>query len=136
MYIYTYIYVRTYIHTYIYTHIYTYIYINIHTYIHTNNVNTSSLSTYIRTYPLIYVPTYMNIHSHTVYVKRMHHFMIRTRATLLWFVREVPGYGIAVLFAKRAMIFAKRAAFLQQKAPQSGKRCRNTWIAALYKTAH
>ena len=46
-------------------------------------------------------------------------FLIRNRAALLWFVREAPGYGIAALFAKCAVIFGKRAAFSRQKVPQS-----------------
>ena len=37
-------------------------------------------------------------------VKFVHHFLIRNYATLLWFVREAPGYGIAALFAKCAAI--------------------------------
>ena len=40
----------------------------------------------------------------------MHCFLIRNRATLLWFVREASGNGIAALFAKCAVIFAKHAA--------------------------
>ena len=46
-------------------------------------------------------------------------------ATLLWFAREVPGYGIATLFAKCAAILQTRRIFaaegataIQQKAPQ------------------
>ena len=56
-------------------------------------------------------------------------FLIRNHALLLWFVREVPGYGIVALFAN-----APR--FSRQKALQSGKRHRSPCIAVLYKTAH
>ena len=34
------------------------------------------------------------------------HLFDKNRAALLWFVREVPGYGIAALFAKFDSIFA------------------------------
>ena len=40
------------------------------------------------------------------------------RATLLWFVQEALGYGIAAHF-KCTTIFAKHAVFSWQKAPQS-----------------
>ena len=45
------------------------------------------------------------------FVKFVCCFLIRNRATLLWFVREAPENGIAALFAKRAAIW--------QKVPQS-----------------
>ena len=34
----------------------------------------------------------------------------RNRATHLWLVQETSGYGMAALFAKRAVIFAKYTA--------------------------
>ena len=70
------------------------------------------------------------------FVKFVCCFLIRNCAALLWFVRKVPGYGIEAVFAKHATIFAKRTAFSQQKASQSGKRRHNPWNAALYKTVH
>ena len=36
-------------------------------------------------------------------------YFYENRATLLWFVREMPGYGIVMHLAKSAAIFAKRA---------------------------
>ena len=41
------------------------------------------------------------------FVKFVHHFFTRNRATLLWLVQETSGYGIAAVFAKHAAIFAK-----------------------------
>ena len=56
------------------------------------------------------------------FVKFVHHFfapqVYENRDALLWFVWEVPGYGIAALFAKRTAIFAERTAFSRQKAPK------------------
>ena len=48
------------------------------------------------------------------------------RTTLLWFVREAPGYGIAAIFCQTCRDLANALHF----------RCRNPLIAALYKTAH
>ena len=57
------------------------------------------------------------------FVKFVHRFfaphVYENRAALLWFVGEVPGYGIAALFAKCTAIFAERTAFSRQKAPKN-----------------
>ena len=42
------------------------------------------------------------------------------RTALLWFVQEAPGYGIAVLFAKRAAIRRTRRIFTAKGAKDCG----------------
>ena len=59
--------------------------------------------------------------------------LIRNRATLLWFVREAPGYRIAL---PNTHDFCQIRRNLANEPHFHGKRCRNPWIAALYKTAH
>ena len=41
----------------------------------------------------------------------------KSHTSLLWFVWEALGYGIAALFGECAAIFAKCATFSRQKAP-------------------
>ena len=61
------------------------------------------------------------------FVKSVHRFLIRNHATLLWFVREAPGYGIAALFAKCTVIFSECAVIRQTQciftAKGLGLRC-------------
>ena len=58
------------------------------------------------------MPSMTALHGSGMPIKFVHSFLIRNHATLLWFVREVPGYGIAALFAKRAAIWRTRIIFM------------------------
>ena len=55
-------------------------------------------------------------------------FLIRNVPHFYGLPLDLCGRHIAVIFAKRAAIFAN--------APQFREKCRNPWIAVLYKTAH
>ena len=62
----------------------------------------------------------MYMYIHTIHVKNnatickfVHHFLIRNRAALLWFVREAPGFGIAAGFLPNAPHYHDKSTTVQ-----------------------
>ena len=77
------------------------------------------------------VCTFFDKKSRHTFMKIAPHFY-ENRDTLLWFVREVSGYGIAALFAKRVAIWQMSCIFTAKGTLQDGTlRCGHRSAALL-----